>query len=125
MSKIEFSSEQIQFIIEKYNVEQLSMAKIGELCEPRVSKTVIRRILNENNIPIKTDNHKYKANYRKFQNVDSAEKAYWLGFIAADGCVYTREKNATIRIALSQKDKEHLKKFVNFMESNVVVQDIE
>ena len=74
------------------------MAQIGKELSPPVSKTVIRRILTENNITIKSDNHKYKADYQKFKNIDSAEKAYWLGFIAADGCVYTREKNSTIRI---------------------------
>ena len=98
MKKIELVIEEIQKIIKMYKEDSLSMAKIGELCNPPVSKTVIRRILKENNISLNADNHKYKADYRKFKNIDSAEKAYWLGFIAADGCVYKREQNATIRI---------------------------
>lgn len=78
----------------------------------------------ENNVAIKTDNHKYRADYRKFKIIDSAEKAYWLGFIAADGCVYVRETNSTIRIQLNAIDKKHLEKFKKFMNSNVNIIDI-
>ena len=86
-----------------------------------MAKKTIKRILLENNIPIRNDNHSYKANYRIFENIDTPEKAYWLGFIAADGCVYVREKNATIRIAIKSSDKEHLEKFKKFMESDVKI----
>ena len=30
---------------------------------------------------------KYTANYNFFEKIDTEEKAYWLGFIAADGHV--------------------------------------
>lgn len=42
-----------------------------------------------------------------FENIDTEEKAYWLGFILADGCV--RDEN--IAIELSNVDYNHLKKF--------------
>lgn len=117
MAKKEFSQEQIQDIINKYQNEHYAMQKIGETYN--VSRKVINRILIENNISINRDNHKYTADYRKFENIDSPEKAYWLGFIAANGCVYVREKNATIKIDLHEKDEEHLEKFKTFMNSNV------
>lgn len=122
--KKELSKEQIEYVIRAYTEDGKSMTRIGEELDPPVSRTVIRRILTENNIKIKTDNHKYKADYQKFKNIDSVEKAYWLGFIAADGCVYTREKNSTIRIQLSVIDKTHLEKFRNFMNSDVKIIDI-
>ena len=46
-----------------------------------------------------------------FEKIDTEEKAYWLGFIYADGCVY---KN-TLEITLSEKDLHHLQKFSNFL----------
>lgn len=121
MKKIVFSEEQLRDIFAKYQNEHISMAKIGE--KYNVSKTVISRILKENNIPIKKDNHKYYADYRKFSSIDSVEKAYWLGFLAADGYVFVREENATIGINLSRKDKSHLEKFKTFMNSNVNIID--
>lgn len=117
MRKIVFSDEQINEIITQYTIEHLSMRIIGE--NFGVSRNVITRILKENNISIQQHNHKYYAEYRKFQNIDSPEKAYWLGFIAADGCVYVRETNASVLINIHQKDIEHLEKFKKFMDSNV------
>ncbi len=32
-------------------------------------------------------NRKYFFNQQFFKNIDSEEKAYWLGFLMADGCV--------------------------------------
>lgn len=98
------------------------MAKIG--IKFNVSKTVICRVLKENNITYRNDNHKYRADWRKFQNIDNEEKAYWLGFIAADGCVYQRSNNKSgnfLSINIHQKDKEHLEKFRSFMNSNVKI----
>lgn len=121
MKKIIFSDEQLQEIIETYTNEHLSMSKIGK--KFGVSKEVISRVLKENNITIVQDNHIYKANYRTFKVIDSPEKAYWLGFLAADGCVYTREQNATVRLAIQQKDKIHLENFRDFMKSNAPIKD--
>ena len=121
MRKIIFTSEQTEQIIDLYVNEMLSMAKIGERFG--VSKTVIRRILDENQITIKQDNHVYKADYRKFQNIDTPEKAYWLGFFAADGNVQVREDRATVRLNIHQKDREHLELLRDFMNSNVRIVD--
>jgi hypothetical protein len=117
MKKIKFTDEQIQDIIKKYSKENLSLSTIGEIYG--VSRTVITRIIKENNVAIKKTHHKYFADYRKFQIIDSPEKAYWLGFIAADGCNYWREQNASLVINIHQRDIEHLEKFKNFMNSNV------
>ena len=119
MKRIEFSKEQIADICKKYLEERISMKKISE--DYGVSRGTITRVLKENGVEIRKDNHVYKADYRKFENIDTPEKAYWLGFIAADGCVFTRKENATIKIAIHQKDREHLEKFQKFMNSNVKI----
>lgn len=48
-----------------------------------------------------------------FDTIDSAEKAYWLGFIVADG--YLNEDRRMLRIKLGDKDKGHLEKFISFL----------
>lgn len=53
----------------------------------------------------------YDENY--FETIDSSEKAYWLGFIYADGCVYEGNNGNSYRlqINLKESDKPHLEKF--------------
>lgn len=119
MKKIVFSENELKDIIYLYTNSHTSMRKIGE--KYNVSKTVITRVLKENNVPINFDNHKYKADYRKFQNIDNSEKAYWLGFLAADGCNYQRKENASIIINIHQRDIRHLEKFQKFMNTDTKV----
>lgn len=125
MKKIQFTNEELKHIIQLYTQDHLSMAAIGK--QYNVSKTVIKRVLIENDCQIARDNHKYFANYDIFHTIDTPEKAYWLGFIAADGCVYQRPADKKgggfVRIALSSHDKGHLEKFKKFMNSNVNIQD--
>ncbi len=123
MKKIIFNENETKDILDKYLNQRLSMAKIGK--DYNCSKTVIARILKENNIDTsKRDNHKYYADYDKFHIIDSPEKAYWLGFIAADGCNYEREGNASILINIHQKDANHLEKYKIFMNTNAEIKYI-
>lgn len=52
-----------------------------------------------------------------FRNVDNEEKAYWLGFLYADGyvCYETHNNNYYIELTLAEKDLEHLQKFAKFI----------
>lgn len=53
--------------------------------------------------------HRFNEDY--FKVIDSEEKAYWLGFIAADGCVYKNSNAWRLQINLKRADKHHLDKF--------------
>jgi len=51
-----------------------------------------------------------------FHTIDSEEKAYWLGFIYADGCIITSPSNIhtfRLSVTLSKKDEQHLRKLSN------------
>jgi hypothetical protein len=56
--------------------------------------------------------HFFNENY--FENIDTEEKAYWLGFIAADGCIVkTGDYNSyRLYINLGSSDESHLHKFL-------------
>ena len=65
-----------------------------------------------------------KANFNEFifDSIDTEEKAYWLGFIFADGTISSsplREDAKTqyqFELSLSSKDLNHLEKFAKFIE---------
>lgn len=57
-----------------------------------------------------------------FDQIDTEEKAYWLGFIYADGNISSHKENKkkryTFDLTLSSKDINHLYKFQKFLKSN-------
>lgn len=61
----------------------------------------------------------YSFKFDMFRVIDTEEKAYWLGFIYGDGSV----DNYSLRIEISNKDKEHLDKFKAFMGSNNIIKE--
>ena len=63
--------------------------------------------------------HTLNGNY--FNEIDSEEKAYWLGFIQADGCIYKQGASYRFQMNLSGKDKEHLEKFKSCIEASYPV----
>lgn len=118
MKKIVFSQEENQKIIELYNSHN-SLKAIGE--QFGVSRTVIKRILEENKIILRKTTTVHKQKTDIFNTIDNPEKAYWLGFLAADGNNYRREQNAQISLNIHQKDREHLEKFKNFCNSDAKI----
>ena len=54
--------------------------------------------------------NKYKINKDYFETIDSPDKAYLLGFIAADGCIITNQNNSYkgLDIALQKNDRDFL-----------------
>jgi intein/homing endonuclease len=52
-----------------------------------------------------------------FEKIDSPEKAYWLGFISADGCI-DLSVSAKLVISLKIDDVKHLEKFRTFLSAN-------
>lgn len=56
-------------------------------------------------------NRKYNVNDVYFNKIDTEEKAYWLGFLLADGCIHERAGQDRLSLVLGIKDKNHLEKF--------------
>lgn len=62
----------------------------------------------------------YNMKYRIFKNINTKEKAYWLGFIFADG--YVSQKGLSFHLSI--KDKDQLEKFKTFIKSNKKIKSI-
>jgi hypothetical protein len=64
---------------------------------------------------------KYNHNNQAFKNIDCEEKAYWLGFLYADGNIYL--PRGQVELTLANKDREHLELFRNFISKNVPIKE--
>ena len=106
--KIIFSEEQIKDIIKMYKNNSITSIAKKYNC----SNQTITRLLEKQNIELR-GNRKYFFNESIFDNIDTAEKAYWIGFITADG--YINEKRGWLSIQLQYSDIDHLKKFAKFI----------
>lgn len=79
-------------IVEKYKIGGISCSKLAK--EYGVSHTSICSILKVRNIPIthhpKNTNRKYFCNEHYFDSINTEAKAYFLGLMYADGCVFKK-----------------------------------
>ena len=75
-----------------------------------ISESTLHKILNLHNINISySRNRKYFFNEKYFDNINDEHKAYWLGFIYADGC--HNVKRYSLAITLQERDSALLDKF--------------
>ena len=55
------------------------------------------------------------------KNIDSDDKAYWLGWLFSDGCL--NEKRNSIFLGLAKKDREIIENFRKYLKSNKPIQE--
>ena len=71
---------------------------------------------------------KYSYDSDFFEKIDSEAKAYWLGFLYADGYIHRNYKNGKIKsmsleLSLKSEDRVHLENFLRDIKSNVPIKD--
>ena len=101
-------------IIEEYK-KGLSISKISK--KYHFAEKTISETLKENNICIRNygeHTKKYTLNEHYFDVIDTQEKAYIIGLLMADGCIYDNK----ISISLVENDKHILEKINILLESN-------
>lgn len=98
-----FSQSDIDYLKENYDKKQYSEIAI----ELGYTERQIRSKINNMGL---TKLRKFDKNY--FQTIDTDEKAYWLGFIYADGCVIfnPEKRNYELSIQLNKNDDYILSK---------------
>lgn len=101
-------------IIKDYK-EGLSGCKIAE--KYKIKTHQVYYILKKNGVKTrsnKENSRRYTHDENFFEIIDSEEKAYWLGFIYADGYISIASSGQKVfGISLSINDKKHLEKFKN------------
>jgi hypothetical protein len=64
----------------------------------------------------------YSCNEGYFNIIDTEHKAYWLGFIAADGCVKIDNRNRYyFTLKLQNRDCNHIQLLLNDLSSNHII----
>jgi hypothetical protein len=113
-----------KIILEQSKIDEIiSLYKDGKLLKDIASHLgysgpFIKKILKKNKIELRItySQRKYELNNDYFDNIDTEEKAYFLGFLFADGNVHS--KNNSISISLHKKDEKILKLFSSFIYKN-------
>jgi hypothetical protein len=87
----------------------LGASKVG--LQLGVSARAVRYLLRKNGAETRNDDFaKIPLNDSFFDEIDTAEKAYWLGILITDGNIYGT------RVTLNLKDREHLVKFAGALD---------
>jgi hypothetical protein len=115
-------------VVTKEQLEEINKFKEVGMSLPWISRRTgipLGRIeyLSELNLLIKTSKTTKKelfCDYHFFDKINTEEKAYWLGFIAADGCVTDK---GCLQILLSRKDRDHLELFKKHINGEHPVRD--
>lgn len=105
-------------VIESY-LRLKNIHKVAE--EFKVSLSPIKRTLKESGIEV--TNRRYIVDDSYFDVIDTEEKAYWLGFLYADGYIRERKSGNSLEVKLSVKDKDHLLLFKECIKSNYLIKE--
>lgn len=79
---------------------------------------LLYRILDYYNCNLQGIQREYTLNEYFFNVIDTEEKAYWLGFLYADGYVYNGPKRYAVELTLKEDDEQHIINFMNIINYN-------
>jgi intein-encoded DNA endonuclease-like protein len=137
MQKREFTCEEQQFIKELYNqgetqeyIRSILHCKSSTLVNFLRDNGMDKRKKNTlKNPDFLKNSRKYSVNEKYFEHIDTQEKAYWLGFLYADGCVLERHdkngnrKGTVMELTLKKDDEEHLRSFLYDIGANYPIKN--
>lgn len=106
--------------------EFLTTKNIKQVCEKyNICVISFRKIRKEKDLSYNPKKINVNVNY--FENIDSENKAYWAGFITADGYLGVETNNADsytwLVIELAEYDKPHLEKFKIDLGAEQIIKD--
>jgi len=102
-------------------IEGSSAIKIAK--ELNINNYRVYKTLEDNNIERRSNSinsKKYTFNENYFEVINDPIKAYWLGFLYADGYISKnkeRYNSGLVGLSIHEKDEEHLLKFKNDIQS--------
>lgn len=124
--KRNFTEEQVNEMLALYN-SGLSYAKVAEKFDCHLSAVALRLKGKVQPRTTKETSRRYSADDNFFDVIDTEEKAYWLGFLYADGYVSLKKENSsnTLGCALASVDEPHLEKLKKSLQATNPIQRYE
>ena len=114
----QWNKEEIEYLTKNYKI------KTNNEIAKYLNRTKTAVDLKASKLGLKSSKYYYNEDY--FEHIDTEEKAYWLGFISADGWVSYGEKYGNeFGIELQIQDKNHLKKFNKSINGNLEIKELE
>lgn len=118
--KFKISDEQLK----QMYLNGASLSEIAKVAQDTKGLMALRNKLHELGVDTHKDMKRYKYKISKssriytfneniFRVVDSEEKAYWFGFLCADG--YNHETKNCVALRIQKEDFHHLEKYKNFL----------
>lgn len=101
-----------KWLLYKYS-EGFTIKQISEIanCSDQTIKSRVKKFNLNDGKSLRTRKHSYNLNF--FNKIDNEKKAYWLGFVFADGYISNKTGEYRLKIELSIKDISHLEIFKN------------
>lgn len=113
------SQQELEEIISMYQ-NNISLRQIAE--KTKHSRSSLSPMLERLGVKTTFGNHyrKYFFDFDYFEKIDNSNKAYWLGFLYADGCIqkYVEGRGEQeFQLTLAQEDEEIIKKLKEDLKS--------
>ena len=105
--------EKLELLKEEYLSSKITLRNVCK--KHNISREYASVILKQQGISLRK---KISSDDTLFEKIDTEEKAYWLGFLYADGSVYKNNKGYyRFELGLAEKDLIHIEKFKKFVNS--------
>lgn len=113
----EWSDAEIKYL--KNNYQTKTYKELSKELDGRTKTAIDLKI---NKLGLKKSKYIYDHDFFKY--IDNEEKAYWLGFFYADGCVYVNKEtnSGECCIKLYAGDHNHLRKFNKSINGNLPIE---
>lgn len=105
-------------IIKTYLSKPMTLSELSSISGYSIPTLI--KVLDDNHISRYSRTKLFSPNINEsfFECIDTEEKAYFLGLILADGCVYTKKNKHLLSITLKDEDAYIIERFIEAIHSN-------